>query len=1221
MKETVLDRMLGFIEDKTLDRDKYEQKALDAIKEFLCGKQDAAWVKQYIIPYPEDGFMRLYSQTFHRIGKSAQEENADYFPLLSRFLEVCSLVDRSIRWVALRSMAPLFPNLWEYFEKMGAGVEGMLEILCAHEIGSGNHDEYEPLEDALEQSLQCAPGGPIEREAGESARMAILRHICKSTPQSVQTYIDHGGLLQGLALLYRFGGREDLLPELLRAGACTAVHACYKSGEASMVQRIRRLACTIEPLDEGIQQALSKPRTKYQESRTQGVFCIAQKLLGFSCDPFNKLYTLLNRMYPRTLFLSLCQTETLFGETILTYAMPNGEGRRKEELSGEFEKVILEQFRQGRIDALSCGAAILCDVDLCLESRDEDQAYMQRVEDAFSLVEREFPGQVEEILSLDVDPVCYWGHMGYDPNTRELNLLYYARSLWRQDKSLQLVPAMERLYLNALLSRMVYSNWDNDIHSWDGRMMAYMGGGGKASVQEVKKMDIPLGGADLYYCAAGLLLGYSHIPRQLLVYTLAEKDACLSADILDTAYPYFDADILRLTRELIDIGLEYGELFLMYYTMMKLNNTYYYNDLACELGHLLEYDLSGTVDRYARPLDKQALQFYFDHIAEQEPQQVEKEIRQADNAKLLIFLLQQLYNKHPEWNTQLLLEMMEHKTKSVRVQAAELITRYPQLEAQVRERTGHKQKAVRECAEQVLKLWNKGMAGPRAGDSIENPVEYIQMLIKQVPPVATRQLQWLKEQELPQLHWASGALVDPEEIRAYVYSFYHDGPDAISEVMRHAFREEEMQQVIRGILDHWCKAGATIKTKNMLYMFAAHADSQLMIELKRMASDWGSGARAAMAGEAFMAFAYSDDPSVLPFMEGISMRHKSGQVQQAAAEALDAAAKRRGVSPEVLGELMIPTLGFNIHGEQTFSYGSRQFTACLGDDLSIGLQNQDGKVIKSLPTPGPKDDGELAQAERRRFGELKKQIKLAVEQQSARLELALATGRTWESGRWRELFIQNPLMQGFATGLIWGEYKDVELLSTFRYQNDQTFTTADEAEYILPANAAIGLVHPLELDEPLLACWKQQLEEYEVSQPIDQLERTVYRAQPGEQEQDKIMLLDDVPVQYVDGFARPVNVASVVLRNVMEKLGWARTPNQDGVQYGFWKDYRSQGIRAQLSTSGLSYGQDMYAPITLHGVSFLRLPANGNELKLTEVPPRLFSEICVDLKRITDKKV
>lgn len=57
---------------------------------------------------------------------------------------------------------------------------------------------------------------------------------------------------------------------------------------------------------------------------------------------------------------------------------------------------------------------------------------------------------------------------------------------------------------------------------------------------------------------------------------------------------------------------------------------------------------------------------------------------------------------------------------------------------------------------------------------------------------------------------------------------------------------------------------------------------------------------------------------------------------------------------------------------------------------------------------------------------------------------------------------------------------------------DGTFNTVDEDEYELPLNTLVGLVHPLELEASTLDGWKTQLEDYEVKQPFEQLNREIH---------------------------------------------------------------------------------------------------------------------------------
>ena len=196
---------------------------------------------------------------------------------------------------------------------------------------------------------------------------------------------------------------------------------------------------------------------------------------------------------------------------------------------------------------------------------------------------------------------------------------------------------------------------------------------------------------------------------------------------------------------------------------------------------------------------------------------------------------------------------------------------------------------------------------------------------------------------------------------------------------------------------------------------------------------------------------------------------------------------------EELADRIVPSLDFAPDGTRIFDYGPRKFIVRLTPSLELAVNTDAGKAVKAMPAPGKTDDAEKAAAAYETYKALKKQIKTTVTAQRARLELALSAQRCWDTDAWRKLFVENPVMHQFAISLIWGVYENGKLQKTFRYMEDGSFNTADEEEYTLPDGADIGLVHPIELDTDVLEAWKQQLEDYEITQSIQQLSRPVFR--------------------------------------------------------------------------------------------------------------------------------
>ena len=207
--------------------------------------------------------------------------------------------------------------------------------------------------------------------------------------------------------------------------------------------------------------------------------------------------------------------------------------------------------------------------------------------------------------------------------------------------------------------------------------------------------------------------------------------------------------------------------------------------------------------------------------------------------------------------------------------------------------------------------------------------------------------------------------------------------------------------------------------------------------------------------------------------------------------------------------------------------------------------------------------------------------------------------------------------------LTWGLYEDYEdneashhkeLKATFRYMEDGSFNTVDEEEYELPQEGLIGLVHPIELDEEALSAWKEQLADYEVTQPIEQLERAVYR--PTEEEKGENELTR------FGGKMLP----GVSLSGKLLDMGWYRGSVLDGGgYYNFYREDGSTGV--ELEFSGSYVGGD-YDDVTVYEAVFYQTGIVKREgwhdevkkehrMKLEDVNPRYFSEMVLQLTRAT----
>ena len=88
----------------------------------------------------------------------------------------------------------------------------------------------------------------------------------------------------------------------------------------------------------------------------------------------------------------------------------------------------------------------------------------------------------------------------------------------------------------------------------------------------------------------------------------------------------------------------------------------------------------------------------------------------------------------------------------------------------------------------------------------------------------------------------------------------------------------------------------------------------------------------------------------------------------------------------------------------------------------------------------------------------------------------------------KEVFIDNYLMNKFTSSLIWNLYdKDKNFITTFRYSNDGNYFNCEDVEVKMNSDNLIALASPAEMDDETVDKWRKQLEDNELVQPIHQL--------------------------------------------------------------------------------------------------------------------------------------
>ena len=642
-----------------------------------------------------------------------------------------------------------------------------------------------------------------------------------------------------------------------------------------------------------------------------------------------------------------------------------------------------------------------------------------------------------------------------------------------------------------------------------------------------------------------------------------------------------------------------------------------------------------------------------------------------------------ILKENPDQNKEAILGFTQDTSKAVREELLKILYVQKGWEEEILKLLSSKKAAEREIAVRVLTNWDGEKYAPALKESLEKEKNNkVRALLENVLHVSSeagenaggktltredlvkdlhkggkkRSLAWAYETPFSVVHKKNGEEAGEEYLQAVFLSYAAMSPCGMSPTaatLARELEEREFAVYVNELFDKWMEAGAESKKRWVLYAASIHGGADIVKKLYHQIQEWPNAARGAIASEAVQALALSPEPQALLLVDGISRKFKFKQVKAAAGKALDFAAAQLGITTEELADRIVPDLGFDENMERVFDYGERKFTVTITTALEIEVFDAGGKKLKNLPAPGKKDDEAKAAAAYDEFKQMKKQMKTTVSSQKMRLEMALSTGRLWSIEAWKNLFVKNPVMHQFAMGLIWGIYEDRKLVSTFRYMEDGSFNTEDEEEFELPEGGRnqedggqptgrdryIGLVHPIELSEDSLKTWKEQLEDYEITQPVEQLNRPVYYRTKEEEEQKSL-----------ERFGGCI-VNDLSLGGKLMSMGWYRGSVQDaGGFYSYYREDKELALGVELHFSGSFVGGEN-EDVTVYEARFYNaggtvLAGNGgvlagsvrdsnvpagirrgsyvydeaddsNSYFLKDVPERYFSEIVLQLAKAT----
>ena len=206
---------------------------------------------------------------------------------------------------------------------------------------------------------------------------------------------------------------------------------------------------------------------------------------------------------------------------------------------------------------------------------------------------------------------------------------------------------------------------------------------------------------------------------------------------------------------------------------------------------------------------------------------------------------------------------------------------------------------------------------------------------------------------------------------------------------------------------------------------------------------------------------------------------KKSDVKKEADKIIDEVLEKMNISYSEFKLKCLPNFEFNSKGERELN---GDYKLILNNDYSLSLFDiKNNKILKSIPEKINEDLKEEIKY-------LEKEIHKFMRTNSYLLSIILIDGEIYSYDLFREYFIDNVLMNRFASTLIWNLYdKDKKIITTFRYLGDNKYLDSINKEIKIDDDSFIGLASPVEMSDETINNWIKHFKDYELSQPLEQL--------------------------------------------------------------------------------------------------------------------------------------
>lgn len=357
--------------------------------------------------------------------------------------------------------------------------------------------------------------------------------------------------------------------------------------------------------------------------------------------------------------------------------------------------------------------------------------------------------------------------------------------------------------------------------------------------------------------------------------------------------------------------------------------------------------------------------------------------------------------------------------------------------------------------------------------------------------------------------------------------------------------------------------------------------------------------------------ANNNDPVVIQLLLSIARRHRTNSIQEKAKALVTQIAERNHWTHDELADRTIPTAGLDASGINRLQLGKRELTVKLGADLKIILENEQGKLLKSLPAARQDDDPEQVKQAKKDFSTAKKELKLVVEFQENRLYEAMCVGREWVYAEWKQYLLEHPIVTHLVQRIVWS-IKDGENTCQIRPTSELELIDLEDEDYQPGDTAKIRLAHVSELDAESCKNWLQNFKDEKIKPLFDQFTMPEHSLTDEESTASRL--------DFHEGWMSD----TFTIRGILTKRGYKRGEAEDGGYFThYYKDFSSLDLRVIIEFSGNCLPEENLAAALYH-IAFVKPDNRGwisedSYMNINDVPVNLVNEAMLDYEAVAEK--